>query len=67
MTTAVAVHPTSLQLRFAWARAQLMEARRRQRHKDSLANRMAVAQCQDMVDAVLDDYLATAARGSAVR
>jgi hypothetical protein len=64
MTTAVAAQPSALELRFSWARAQLIEARRRQRQKDTLANRMTVAQCRGLVDAVLDDYLETERRGS---
>jgi hypothetical protein len=58
MTTAVLAQPTALKRQFFWARAQLIEARRRRSLKDSPANRMAVLQCQGIMDAVLDDYLA---------
>jgi hypothetical protein len=37
--------------------AQLAEARRRQRRKDTPRNRDAVAECRARVDAVLDLYL----------
>ena len=37
---------------------ELAEARRRQRVKDSTANRAAVATCLATVDALLDTYLA---------
>jgi hypothetical protein len=37
--------------------AQLAEARRRQRRKDTPSNRDAVAECRARVDAVLDLYL----------
>jgi hypothetical protein len=58
MTTSVVAQPTALERQFFWARAQLIEARRRRSLRDSPANRMAVLQCQGIMDAVLDDYLA---------
>ena len=58
MTTAVAAKPTAWERQFLWATAQYIEARRRQGLKDGPANRMAVAQCRGLVDAVLDEYLA---------
>jgi|tagenome__1003787_1003787.scaffolds.fasta_scaffold20524255_2 hypothetical protein len=45
------------------ARSDLVEARSRQREKDSTSNRAALAACITTMDGVLDRYLATNHRG----
>jgi hypothetical protein len=45
------------------ARRDLVEARSRQRQKDSSSNRAALAACLTTMDGVLDRYLATDHRG----
>lgn len=44
---------------FSRARAQLVEARRRQAERDTHANRTAVAESLNLMEALLDMYLET--------
>jgi hypothetical protein len=59
MTARFAGRADEFQHPFSRARAQLVEARRKQAERDTPANRAAVAGCLTLMEALLDMYLET--------
>jgi hypothetical protein len=63
MTAPIDTRGSALSGELMRARSDLVEARSRQRQKDSTSNRAALAACLTTMDGVLDRYLATNHRG----
>jgi hypothetical protein len=57
MSTVMTDVLTELEGDLSWARLELADARFRRRQKDTPRNRLAIAECLDRIDALLDMHL----------